>query len=665
MKYLWADMFGTMHLILPSMLLTACAADPQEAAQLEAELQREASLTRQTPSYPPVIEPAFISDAYDIPSRQTLADDTAYLLEAARDRGSKRVGLDYSDDDQYRAILHRLARAGRTPDRDPVLHTAIASRRARALERLARGEEPTAVLTTGYNHMHALDTTTYLQPYEYAVASNSTLPAGEGFYVDVTFEEVADCDGDGYTEWCERGYADLISTTSGKTLMVKQQVTMTGENPFRASSFAIQYNLATGESVSGNDSISYDEADVIVPAPTSSALTKTVYGTIALDHPSENGNDSDTTTKLCTQRSSTTGCEYYYSPGTITSSGITAGDWYVLGTKIGNFPGYPYYYPYMALQGSADFSKKMDTITEHNKLCTANTTGKSECFNLLLEDKGSCFPVPDLSKIWAIGGSKLYWDSLHTAWGTKGVGEPVQMDGATGCSAYNVLNAMFWQEVKVKGRSGSGPLMDGYASQCYGGSSTSTNACYNIGTTGSWSMQVVKSCIAAGSQVRLASGQTLPIETITSGQVLQSDGAGQVLTVTDRTIGSEDIPMVRILDAEGHSLLLTEGHAVPTASRGLLEAGDLTPSDLLFTEDGITAIISVSSEWFDGTVHNLTLGNERELKGLDPDRTTMVVNGIVVGDERMQHRLNEKVRDDLAFDALRKGLQDVPPMPAR
>lgn len=148
-------------------------------------------------------------------------------------------------------------------------------------------------------------------------------------------------------------------------------------------------------------------------------------------------------------------------------------------------------------------------------------------------------------------------------------------------------------------------------------------------------IQFASSCLAAGTEVRMADGSLTAVESVGQESRVLSDVDGLALTVMDLSLGVEDVPMLRLEDNLGHSLLLTEGHPVVTVD-GVKRADELQPGELVRTEDGVALLTSVRYEVYDGTVHNLKLGNAAERKLVDNNSTTFFANGFMVGDGRMQ-----------------------------
>ncbi|HYO65788.1 MAG TPA: Hint domain-containing protein, partial [Archangium sp.] len=150
-------------------------------------------------------------------------------------------------------------------------------------------------------------------------------------------------------------------------------------------------------------------------------------------------------------------------------------------------------------------------------------------------------------------------------------------------------------------------------------------------------IQLSYSCLAKGTQVRLADGKSAAIETITPGSKVVTDNSGLALGVSDTSVGIERIPMVHLKDDAGHDLLLTVSHPVVTPDRGVVWAEELAVGDKVYTEGGVSSLVKADREMFDGTVHNLKL----DTSGLKQSRfargSTLYANGFMVGDLSMQH----------------------------
>jgi len=169
---------------------------------------------------------------------------------------------------------------------------------------------------------------------------------------------------------------------------------------------------------------------------------------------------------------------------------------------------------------------------------------------------------------------------------------------------------------------------------------------------------MTNSCLAAGTNIQLSDGREVPIEAIQAGDktfnpYYPDDTA---LTVVDTAKGLEPIPMVRIKDEVGRSLLMTEMHPIATMERGMVQARKLRVGDKVQTRTGPSRLVSVSRELFSGKVHNLKVGSEAESLKLGSDQTVLYANGFLVGDGQIQQKYETAEQTASAKSDVRKHL---------
>jgi intein/homing endonuclease len=110
------------------------------------------------------------------------------------------------------------------------------------------------------------------------------------------------------------------------------------------------------------------------------------------------------------------------------------------------------------------------------------------------------------------------------------------------------------------------------------------------------------------------------------------------LTVADTAKGFETVPMVRIEDEKGRSLLMTEMHPIQVVERGMVTAKHLKEGDMVMTQSGPSRLVHVTRQKYDGTVHNLKVGTGVETQSLGNDQTVVYANGFLVGDGQIQSK---------------------------
>jgi hypothetical protein len=158
-------------------------------------------------------------------------------------------------------------------------------------------------------------------------------------------------------------------------------------------------------------------------------------------------------------------------------------------------------------------------------------------------------------------------------------------------------------------------------------------------------------CVAKGTHITLADLTSKPVEEIVAGDVILANG--MTMAVANISTGKEAIPMYRITDSLGHSLLLTEKHPVLT-KQGTLWASELSTGNIIFTEQGEATIVEIDTEEYDDSVHNLKLEVVDGSTILpNANSNAFFANGILVGDLRMQNEMNDKEIETSVEEKLR------------
>ena len=145
------------------------------------------------------------------------------------------------------------------------------------------------------------------------------------------------------------------------------------------------------------------------------------------------------------------------------------------------------------------------------------------------------------------------------------------------------------------------------------------------------------SCLAEGTQIETASGESSAIEGLKAGDHV-SNPYRSSLTIMDTAVGSETAPMVRIRDEGKRTLLLTETHPIQVVARGMVQAKALRQGDVVMTRTGPSKLVSVTREAYTGKVYNLKVGADAEKLALGVDQTAVYANGFLVGDGQIQSK---------------------------
>ncbi|AWJ86497.1 hypothetical protein TSH58p_23730 (plasmid) [Azospirillum sp. TSH58] len=151
-------------------------------------------------------------------------------------------------------------------------------------------------------------------------------------------------------------------------------------------------------------------------------------------------------------------------------------------------------------------------------------------------------------------------------------------------------------------------------------------------------------CLVAGTQITLADGTIKAVEDFTSEDVVVSgDGTRPV----QATLAQPHSGPITVLEfANGATLAGSATHPVVTPA-GTVQAGALAVGDTVLTRDGTTTVTATRQETqTNGGLFNLWLVPEGE------GPTTMIANGIVVGDYQIQVQLlRDAAQDDRAVRA--------------
>ncbi|SMH45797.1 Hint domain-containing protein [Azospirillum agricola] len=151
-------------------------------------------------------------------------------------------------------------------------------------------------------------------------------------------------------------------------------------------------------------------------------------------------------------------------------------------------------------------------------------------------------------------------------------------------------------------------------------------------------------CLVAGTQITLADGTTKAVEDFTSGDVVVSGGGTRPVQATLAQPHSGPITVLEF--ADGATLAGSATHPVMTPA-GTVQAGALAAGDTVLTRHGTTTVTAIRQEnQTNGGLFNLWLDPEGE------GPTTMIANGIVVGDYQIQVQLlRDSAQDDRAVRA--------------
>jgi hypothetical protein len=147
-------------------------------------------------------------------------------------------------------------------------------------------------------------------------------------------------------------------------------------------------------------------------------------------------------------------------------------------------------------------------------------------------------------------------------------------------------------------------------------------------------------CLVAGTQVQLADGTTKAVEDFQAGDVVQSGGGVQravLATLAQPHYGA----VYTIQTANNLSLTCSGTHPIIATNGGPTQASSLAPGIPIETSSGETTVASVTTQTQTGQgLFNLWLDPTT------PGDTTIVANGIWVGDYLMQVALLDELEND-------------------
>ncbi|NRD48854.1 Hint domain-containing protein [Corallococcus exiguus] len=549
-----------------------------------------------------------------------------------------QMPLDLGDADQYAFLMKRLEAAGNTPANSPRLFSSLSLQRERVLAEKASGNVKAQTTTPEWcGHLLPLE--------EIAHGNGETTFQGSGYLTCAGGADYSYVDFNAYSTTPDRQDFQLLATTATEDYLVKTLETDPLNVVLDAGPDRVLYYDSVG--------MAYDEASGRMETFYSTADTTVLLLPPGLnfDHPREligtglPGN----AIRTCLERGSATGaldCDYTLAKkdaaGNIIAfaggyTGVAAVNAQQSVTAKKWLPDTTAYWPtpgafnaaklYLPAQGSY--------VTGLPANCTV-TTVKSEVNIVLLSAGGRC-KVKNVAA--TTPGTVVLTGSLPLGTGLDASSIPFNglMDLGTDCLAneQDVAMQAFTTVNATCPRSG-------------GGFSPVTR----VGFRRLAVLDFKNSCLAAGTRVLRADGKSVPVESVKVGDRVLSNADGRALTVTTVTKGTESQPMVRLKAGKGQDVLVTNTHPMVSRTRGVVTAGELAVGDVLLTKNGEATLASVERVPFKGQVYNLTLGTDTELLDVGAKEHTLIANGFLVGDARMQTDLAREKHPPVASNVL-------------
>lgn len=522
-------------------------------------------------------------------------------------KSDQRIRLNLADQRQYRFVTARLALAGKTPANSPALFEAIEAKRQSHIDSgYGDGLLPASAMalesTADRSEMHFIETAsmgeTTLAPNDGVGTASSTFPDGTFYtYVDTSYADEAGLllGNMGWVEQFDGGYNATVNTVG--------DLGLTNLKRYVVASYKVDYSMTGFADSYVYTELGVDAGPMVTQTPTVS--TPTVQA--PLDH-----KFNDNVINVCLNRTWTQDCDY-------------------------DLTGNPQAVK-LPLQGSVSITSNhvFDTVAIDSIRADLNAgvpRPDAGQVKLVLTNVGGGCDVTDgatleakMSQFW---NNVTLLDSDKTlSWNLNGNNAAFFDDGCRQVQDRAKLTMRVTLPMLLAGVK--------YRSSVTLSNDPSTHRPdYDFKN-----IEITNSCLAAGSLIQLADGSQVAIEDLATGAHVFNPYHlhSQSLTVTDTAVGFEAVPMVRIEDESGRSLLMTEMHPIEVVGRGMVQAKALRAGDVVMTTAGASELVDVRREAYDGKVYNLKVGSEIEQSRLGVDQTVVYANGFLVGDGQIQRK---------------------------
>ncbi|RKH59013.1 hypothetical protein D7V93_15725 [Corallococcus llansteffanensis] len=545
-----------------------------------------------------------------------------------QDHTGTQMPLDLGDTDQYAFLMKRLEAAGNTPANSPRLFSSLSQRRERVLAERAAGSVKAQTTPAEWcGHLLPLE--------EVAHGTSKTTFEGSGFLTCAGGSDYSYVDFNAYSTTPERLEFQLLATTATEAYLAKTLET----DPLDVVLDAGPDRVLFYDSVA----MAYDEASGRMETYYSTADTTVLLLPTGLqfEHPREliGANIAGNAIRTCLERGSATGaldCDYALANKNPTTGVINAFAGSYTGVAAVNAaaslsaarwkPDTAAYWPTPGTFNSAKLylPARGTYLTGLQASCTV--TGVTSEVNIVLLSAGGRCRVLNVP---AVPGQTVLTGSLPWGATTDATSVPFNglMDLGTDCLANQ-------QDVAMQ----TFTTVNATCPRTGGGFSPIKRVAFNRLAV----LDFKNSCLAAGTRVLREDGRSVPVESVKVGDRVLTHVGGRALTVTTVTKGTESQPLVRLKAGKGQDVLVTQKHPMVSANRGVVAAEALAVGDVLVTKSGEATLASVERVPYTGQVYNLTLGTDTELLNVGAQEHTLIANGFVVGDARMQTDLERQ-----------------------
>ena len=519
---------------------------------------------------------------------RTYHEDRGYVRSLVRP--DVATSLDYSDPRMFRFVLARLKMAGKTPRTAPRLFELVHQRRADD-QRRRRDTESMLALANARKAQHFINSSNFLTESSPYMEANALITHPGGAYY--LYVDSAAWDNNG-TPLGVMGYAEKYNSATAKSAAIGD-ITKTSALDYEVDSYAMT-DSASGLRESyvlreNNRKCQFDLSTLNITDP----VNKT--GGQCVD--------------ICLNRTWTGDCDYDLT-GSPTALKIPLGG--SIGISFNN--------PTCVFDANRIAQYQNGTVTPPGNI------------KVVLTDVGGGCDVDSANALYS--PMQNFWQ--HVTLSSDGKTLSWNLTGADAAlfdpSCRQIQDELFLTMILgIPMKQGNVELPPRPIVLSNDPDSQATN--YQLPC-----MSMTNSCLAEGTQVQLADGRLVPIESIKIGDKIFNPfhPGAQELTVTDISKGFETVPMVRIKDQAGRDLLMTEMHPIATVDRGMVQARKLRVGDKVQTLTGTSQLVSVTREPFPGKVHNLKVGSTAEALTLGVDQTVVYANGFLVGDGQIQRK---------------------------
>lgn len=564
--------------------------------------------------------------------RQEMLDDSRHMARLYQQwvrthEAGDQMPINFSDEAQYRFVLNRLRAAGNTPENSSHLFAQVEKARANAVA--GKPGTPTIANTPQEWCGHRV-------PFTESRNGGNTRFTQHGLITCRGGSEYAYVDVNVFSTDPQRTQFTLLASNANEDYGTKvlESAPLTADIPTDPNRELYVDSMAMAfDDTRGLSSTTYAQAE-----------TRALFGVpkLVIEHPTEligNAFPNDNPIRSCLERGAAFGnldCDYASArkdPVTGTVKGFTGpytgvaavdpvasanGQW-----KAGQYwpavGGYTNDKLYLPMKGW--FSP--GSLGNDTDLCHVNDSGfivaQTKADMILVEQGGLCKSTAPGS---TVASSGLPW--LPATAGTNVRSFNGLVDFGPDCLGYQQNVRLL---VKVFSKA-----------TCGNQQNVLRAATVNVQT-----LDFKNSCLAEGTQIARADGTSAPVERIQVGEKVIANGRGQALTVTSVIKGIESRKkMIRLRDAKGREVLVTEKHPMLSGDGTVLAADALEAGDTVLARDGATRLVSVEREAYKGQVYNLVLGTEQELVNVGKQERTMFANGFLVGDNHMQLELERQ-----------------------